>query len=71
MSIWRNPKRDKDIGKMTNIFDECKTPSLFSPRKFCNALQSDKKFPLEVDELIETRKEQVNCVLIHQVGLGE
>jgi hypothetical protein len=53
----------------TYHFGEMDTPSLVFPRLLTSALQSDEKFALEVEQLVEVGEKEMNCILIDSVAL--
>jgi hypothetical protein len=53
----------------THTFQEMLTPPLVLPRQFCRTLEADEKFPLEIEKLVQIRKEKMYRVLVNDVRL--
>ena len=55
----------------THIHDKALAPSLLVPWELVLLFKFDKKFALKVKELVESREEVVNCILIDHILLHE
>lgn len=72
VSIGQWETQIRDIARIrTHAFQEMLTPPLVLPGQFCRTLEADEKFPLEIEKLIQIRKEKMDRVLVNDVGLGE
>ena len=51
----------------THVLGEGKPPSLLIPRQFCDALDLDEELALKVQELVQTREQEMERVPV-EVG---
>lgn len=49
----------------THTFEEMLTPSLVLPRQLRGTLETNEEFALEIQEFVEIREKEMNCILIH------
>lgn len=62
---------DENRWGSTHIYDKTLAPSLLVPWELVLLFKFDKKFALKVKELVESREEVVNCILIDYILLHE
>ena len=57
--------------EVTYVFKEMLTPSLVLPWQLCSTLQSNKEFPLKIQQFVKVGKQKVDCILVNQVTLRQ
>ncbi len=67
--VSRTGPRDKNRWGSTHIHNKALAPSLLVPWELVLLFKFDQKFALKVKELVESREEVVNCILIDYILL--
>jgi hypothetical protein len=49
----------------THVFNKRRTPALVPPGLFCDTLEADQEFALEVEELVQVREQVMDRVLVN------